>query len=227
MSRGPVGVGIAAIVLGVAGLGVFLATSRPTIPAGAASTPMTRIVLTGDVRPDPTEGPEPTGDVDPEVDALPPSPAGQDCLDRVSRGTGWADLCWAGSRYLQEADPEKDYYVLRVYGSFESLRWLVARVQLVGQPGDGVFVGWPKGLITGACQTVPVDLMGLQVPGLGEVCGRTEGETSHGPWFHAVTWTCEQCLLPDDATRPMTLVNSVGVPKGTVPSWDLFIDAGS
>jgi hypothetical protein len=122
---------------------VVLAASRPTIPTGAASTPIARAVLTGEVAPDPTVQPESTGDVDPGLQGLPPSPAGQECLDRIQRGSGWADLCWAGYR------------------------------------------------------------------------------------LPTLTWTCEGCLIPDSATRGISLYNVVGMPAGMIPNWDLFADVGT
>ena len=68
---------------------------------------------------------------------------------------------------------------------------------------------------------------GVSEPAAEDVCGRTEGETDHATWTHSVTWTCEQCLVLDDATRAVTLYNFVGMPEGAVPSWDLFADAGT
>ena len=44
------------------------------------------------------------------------------CMDRIAglavEPPGWADLCWQAYQLTSEADPEKDYYVLRFYGSF-------------------------------------------------------------------------------------------------------------
>jgi hypothetical protein len=181
----------------------------PRIPTTAAATPVARATL---------------GEV-------PQGGFGVACLDRLTWGSGWADLCWQASREPQEADPEKDYYLLRFYGSFEGLRWLVVHSDLVGEPGDGVFDGWPTGTFTGPCQDVPVDMMvPLQPIGTETLCGHLTAGPDAGPgssWSQRVTWTCERCLLSDDATRPISLYTEVGVPEGSLPVWDLFADGGS
>ena len=217
--------GLAVLILAV-GVGLVIAMRPPEIPPSAASQPVSRAELTGPVTPDATDAPVPTGDVEPG-DVDPSSPAGAGCLDDLRWGDGWAYLCWAGSRYLAETDPEKDYYVLKFHGSFERLRWLVIRAQLVHAPGNGVFEGWPESTIAGECRQEPVIVSGLPGPLHDDVCGRTEGSTDFSTWTHSVTWTCEQCILPDASTRAITLYNFVGIPEGTRPVWDLFADAGT
>ena len=210
----------------VVGAGAAVALRPPSIPAGAASQPVGRAVLEGPVTPDPTAGPEPTGDIEPgDVEA--PSPAGFGCVGDITRGSGSAHLCWEASRFLLELDPDKDYYVLKFHGSFVGLRWLIARARLVGTPGDGAFDGWPASTFEGACREEPVDVGGLTRPMADDVCGRTEGVTDHATWTHSVTWTCEQCLVLDADYRAVSLYTFVGVPEGQVPSWDLFLDAGT
>jgi len=178
----------------------------PAIPAGAAAEPIARI----------TPG------------AVPQGGFAGDCLDRLGWGSGWADLCWQASREPQETDSEKDYYLLRLYGSFGGLRWLLVRSDFDGVPAGGVFDGWPTGRYEGPCRDVPVHLMPfLQDLSVDSICGRTEGDSDHARWTHQVSWSCERCLLPDDATRAVDLYNEVAVPQGTLPTWDLFAGGGT
>ena len=219
-----------AIVLGlaivVAAIAVVLDGIPPAIDATAASTPIARTVLTGPGSPDVTEGPIPTGDVDPD-DQTPPSPWGGECLDRIVRGSGYVDLCWQAWRSGNEMDPTKDYYVLRLHGSYESVRWLVIGSQVVGVPGVGSFEAWPEGTYEGACRQERVGLfVPLDPPMQDVVCGHSEATSDTDKWWSRLVWRCERCLLPDATTHGFALYNAVGVTPGTVPSWDLFADAG-
>ncbi len=84
---------------------------------------------------------------------------------------------------------------------------------------------WPDGPLDGSCETVPVDL-GLPVPDTGEpICGHITGVDA-GTWGHAATWTCVGCLLPDGRDRALSLYEAVGVPEGTIPSWQIYADVG-
>ena len=222
----PVAIVLALVVIVMAAACALTRFGRPSIDPSAATNPITRTVLTGPVSPDVTEGPIPTGDVDPG-DMTPATPQGNECLDRIVRGDGWLDLCWAAGRYGNEADPTKDYYLLRVYGSYEGVRWLVVGSRLLVDPGDGAFDAWPDGTFEGACRQEQVHLLiPLTALATEYVCGHTEGRIGIDDWSHRVTWRCEACLLPDATTRGFGLYSVVGVPEGTVPSWDVFGDAG-
>lgn len=220
MPRRLIPVLLALVVVAITGAVVLLAGTRPTIPADAAQAPVARTVLHGEIAPDLTEG------VDPAT--IPASPIGSECLKRIQRGEGWADLCWSAWRDPHDSDPAKDYYLLKVHGSFEGLRWLVVQSDLVGTPADNVFSAWPEGTFDGDCRQVDVHLIVLPAALPPEdLCGRTDGESSPAQAAHRVVWTCEGCLLPDGSTKAITLYNVVGVHAGTVPSWDIFADAGS
>jgi hypothetical protein len=198
------------------------------IPSDATSIPITRAILAGPVAADATEQPVPSDGSDPELEQEPPSPAGQACLSRMSRGSGWLDLCWEGYRYGGDADPTKDYYVLRVYGSHQGLRWISIRSQLIGTPGDNVYDVWPDGTYEGGCRQEPVSLLvPMSALAADDICGRTEAHLDFDHWSHDVVWTCEGCLIPDSDTRGVALYTVVGMPAGTVPSWDLFANGGS
>jgi len=179
----------------------------PGIPAGAATDmPITRATL----------------------DAGPQGGFAGKCLGRWGWGSGWADLCWQASREPQEADSEKDYYLLRFYGSFGGVRWLVLRSDFDGVPAGGAFDAWPTGRYEGECRDQPVHLMPfVQDLTADTICGRTDGDADHARWTQQATWTCERCLLPDDSTRAISLYNEVAVPEGAVPAWDLFAQGGS
>ena len=179
----------------------------PTVPAAAGSTAVAHAT--------------------PNADAS----LASDCMDAIDGAAvsppSWAHLCWQAYRLTNEADAEKDYYVLRFFGSFECFRWLRLRTDLAGEPAGGAYDAWPRGTFDGDCREVTVDLMPVTDPlPPEEVCGRTASAfDSHG-WTHQVTWTCERCLLPDSSTRAISLYDAVGVPQGTVPTWDLFTAAG-
>jgi hypothetical protein len=217
---------VLALVVAVAAIAVVLNAIPPSIDSSAASNPITRTVLTGPISPDVTEGSIPTGDVSPG-DLKPASPAGGECLDRIVRGGGWLDLCWQAGRQGNDADPVRDSYLLQVYGSYERVRWVVVGSRLLIDPGDNVFDAWPSGTYDGACrqEQVPM-LVPLTALSTEIVCGHTEGRIDFADWSHRVTWRCEGCLLPDATTRGFGLYNIVGVPAGTVPSWDLYAEAG-
>lgn len=228
MDRGrALGIGLVVAVLVITGAAALIALRPPSIPAAAASQPVGRAVLAGTVNPDPTEAPESTGDIEPG-DQEAPSPAGAGCVPDISIGAAWAHLCWDGSRYLAELDPQKDYYLLRFHGSFQGLRWLVIRARLEGAPAPGaIFEGWPQSAFTGDCRKETVHVGPRTQPAEDEICGRTEGVSDQGTWTHSVTWTCEQCLVLDEDTRAISLHLFLGMPEGVVPSWDLFADAGT
>ncbi len=60
----------------------------PQVPADAASIPVARAVAIG-----------------------------QECLPRILGSAGYMDACWDAYRYA-DADPDKDYYILRMNGMF-------------------------------------------------------------------------------------------------------------
>ena len=203
--------------------GVFATGWKPTVPADAGSNLVSRTILEGEVAPDATEG------VD--LGTIPRSPSGGECLDRIVRPAGWMDLCWSAYRDPNDGDPDKDYYRIRVHGSFGGeggggVRWAAVRVRLVGEPLENVVTAWPDGVFEGPCQPVEVSI-GVGPTAPEELCGRTEGASSTEEWSHRVTWTCVGCLIPDRATRAIALHQLVGVVPGTVPTWEIFADLGS
>jgi hypothetical protein len=158
----------------------------------------------------------------------PRSPSGQTCLERITRGSGWVDLCWSVARDPNDADPAKDFYVLRLYGSHTGLRFLAIKSDLIGRPGDGLISLWPTGTIEGPCETREVHLSGHLGPlPPASVCGRTNGELEDATFAHTVTWTCEGCAPGQEVTRAFDSFVWVAVPAHTVPSWDLFADASA
>ena len=189
------------VVVVIASLVVIADRIPPAIPASAAAQPVAHV--------------QPTNGTDGR------------CLERLQRGAGFADLCWQAYRVTNEADLEKDYYALEFSGSFQGMRWLVVRSKLLVEPAGGVFVGWPIGTYKGACQELPVDGLSAVSERQETVCGRTDAISNTSAWTHQATWTCESCVLLDATTRAITLTNTVGVPEGTTPSWDLFADGGS
>lgn len=151
------------------------------------------------------------------------------CVDRIERAAGWIDVCWEAVREDAEEDPIQDLYRLRVWGTFGSetggVRWVVLRADLDGEPSNRVFQAWPDGEYTGECRQVEPGLGGT--PSVPEVvCGRTVGTFDDAAWAHTVTWTCEQCLVPDGATRAISLHALVAVEAGTVPGWEIRGDIG-
>jgi hypothetical protein len=233
MRRGGVGLmrfgwSIVAVAVAVIALAGVVAAQGwvPSVPADAGSTLVGRTVLQGEITPDATEGVE--------SESLPRSPSGDECLDAIVRPAGRMDLCWGAYRDPHDADPDKDYYRIRVHGTFGSesgtgVRWVVVRVRLVGEPRDNVFEGWPSGVFEGPCQQVEVTSMGVGPipPEEEELCGRTEGASGTEEWSHRVTWTCVGCLIPDHGDRAIALQEFVGVAAGTVPTWEIFADLGS
>jgi hypothetical protein len=213
-----VGVVFVALLVGAA----FVASNwTGSVPAGAATTPIARTALEGDVDPDPDP------EVQPSVTLL--SPSGQECLGRLSNPAGYMDLCWSVWR-TPDGDAAKDYYTLRLYGtvggSGSGIRWWALRADLVGEPGDNVFQGWPSGDFDGACaqQVAPVTSpSGAEL--FVDLCHRTRGMSNDG-WQHFVQWTCTACLLPDHSDREIALFVEVGVAQGTVPEWDIGADFG-
>ena len=158
----------------------------------------------------------------------PRSPSGQACLDRITRGSGWADLCWSVERDPHDADPTTDYYLLHIYGSQEGLRFFVFKSDLLGNPGESLASLWPTGTIEGPCALREVHLSGyLGTLPPANVCGQTVGELDNNTWSHTVTWTCVGCELGETSTRGFDSFMWVGVPAHTIPSWDLFADASA
>lgn len=190
----------------------------PRIPVDAGSTFVARTSLAGPNGPD--------GSLD-----AGPTPSGQQCLDRIERPSGPLDLCWEAFRERNDADPAKDYYHLRVYGSYggesgTGVTWLVARAQLEGSAADGVFEVWPKSTFDGDCQPMDVIQPPFGSGGTEIVCGRTIGTVDYRTWTQTLTWTCEGCLFGSHATRGLAMYEVVGVPEGTIPSWTIGVDYG-
>ena len=195
---------------------VLVATSPGSKPD--LRTPVGRAVPVGSIAPDASAGGSPSEG--------PQSPAGQACLDRIQRGDIYLDLCWAVSRDPNDADPKKDFYLLRLYGTYGGgPASLFVKSDLVGSPGDGVMSVWPTGTIEGPCEQRQVHLgsYGGPMPH-GDVCGRTVGELDGATWSHTLTWTCEVCQPRDMADRAFSAFVWVGVPAGTIPAWDLFAE---
>jgi len=210
--------GLVAVLGAVLVVGLIVATRPVAVPADAAQVVLARTTTSGPIDPDfgtPTSpGPH--------------SPNGQGCLPRVQKGSGWADVCWEVNRDPSDGSPTQDYYRLRMYGSFEGLKWLVARADLVGRPNGGAYRMWPDYAIEGSCRQVSVHLLPTIGPEpVEEVCGRTVGDLDPSSWSQALTWTCEVCLVPDAATKPLATYAFVAVDVGTVPAWDIFVDGGS
>lgn len=210
---------VAAAVL----LAIVAVQWSPRVPVDAAAVPIARTELTGPVAPDAA----PDGA---NTDRIPRSPSGQKCVPRLERRAGYMDVCWAAYRYPADSDPDKDYYLLRVWGTFGrgadgSPRWAVLKADLEGEPADSVLSAWPDGEFDATCEPTSV-VIELVDPMVEEtLCGHirtAETET----WTHSVTWTCEGCLLPDDLDRPLSLYVAVAVPPGTVPSWTISADVG-
>jgi hypothetical protein len=212
------------IVIGILAVtaAVVAAGWTPTVPADAGTVVLARATLSGDALPDP--GP------DADLEQVPRTPAGQQCLDRISHPTGWMDMCWDAYR-TPDGDAAKDYYILRVHGTLSGsgtgVRWSTVRAMLVGkwgQPADGVFWGWPDGTFEGPCGQAQA-LLRLGVSAFATICGRTTGTFVSG-WGHQVTWVCVGCLIADHSDREVVLYESIGVAEGTVPAWDIGADFG-
>lgn len=216
-----IALGIMAVACVAAGAFVIVRWS-PHVPADAASRAVARTVMVGDIAPDEVAGSDPYD--------IPRSPYGQECLPRISNGAGYMDVCWEAYRDPFDADPEKDYYLLRVYSSFgrgagDGLRWAILKADLVGEPQDGVLTSWPDGVFDASCEPMRVGLS-LNLPDIEEtLCGHINARDV-AAWGHIVTWTCEGCLLPSDRDRSLSLYEEVGVAEGTVPSWEVFADLG-
>lgn len=222
--RRPIGIVALGALVVVAAAMLALAALRwsPDVPNGVASSPIAETVMTGEIAADVTEGTD--------INDVPRSPSGHDCLPRIDRSSGSMDVCWSAHRYAADSDPDKDYYLLVVSSTFGpgadgSPRWAAVRADLDGSPAGNVFSAWPEGEFDGPCEPTPVTLS-LVDPGTEEVlCGHIES-AEVGTWAHAVTWTCEGCLLPDDRERALSLYVAVGVPAGAVPVWQISADVG-
>jgi len=210
------------VVLGGALVATLL--TAPSVPEDGALPLVGHTAMAGDIAPDAAEGVDPT--------TIARSPVGQECLARIERPAGPFDLCWAAWRSPFDGDPDQDYYLLHVYGTFggetgTGVRWASVRTHLVGQPSNAVFSTWPDGEIDGDCRAVGVNLSGAAEPLPAEtVCGRTTARTDTQTWSHRVDWTCASCLLADHANRAFDLYDFVAVAEGTVPTWELYADLG-
>jgi hypothetical protein len=217
-----------AVAIALIGAGVaYAAVSSPTVPPGAA---WTRIAIAENL--DAAAVPDPVGDA--AVDAWTPPAAA--CLERITRPGGWLDLCWSVSRMMEEVDPAKDYYVLRVWGTVSGnpapsgLRWAVVRAH--PDPASDPFefrAGWPDTTYDGPCQDTTTDL-GIFDPANPSVtvCGQTTAlADSSDPESTGVEWTCAGCLLPMSTTQEILVTEAVAVPEGRSPIWDLYADIGS
>ena len=214
-------------VIGIALVVLAVAASRwtPTVPADAASTVVATTALTGPVSADVT---------DDAMDEI-PTPNAQACLPSIDRAAGPMSLCYEAVR-VADADPDTDYYQLRVHGTFggetgSGVRWAVVRARLLGTPANDVFTAEPDGDYVGVC---PVE---DPLSGSGEpvaetentLCRATRTQAGDGPepWSHHVAWTCTGCLIPDHSDRSIWLTEMVSVPRGTLPTWEILADLGS
>jgi hypothetical protein len=209
-----------AIVVVVAA--VLIATSRSGVPG--LRDPIAKAVPVGPIASDAAsldaDGAEPPDG--------PQSPNGQACLDRITRGNGWVDLCWSVARDPHDADPAKDYYLLHLYGTHQGLRFLAVKSDLVGSPGDSVISLWPTGTIEGPCEVREVHLSGfLGTLPPANVCGKTVGELVETAWSHTLTWSCDGCAPGEAVTRGFDGFVWIGVPAHTIPTWDLFADGSA
>jgi hypothetical protein len=219
-------IGIVAVIAIVGGIvAVLVGNWAPTIPADAASTVVATTSLSGPVPPDAA---------DDAADQI-PSPVAQECLPSIDRPAGPMSLCYEAIR-IADADPQSDYYRLRVYGTFggdtgSGVRWAVVRARLLGAPDNQVFNAEPDGDFEGVCP------MEDPLPGSGEpvdvaentLCRATRTRAGDGPepWSHQVAWTCTGCLIPDHWDRDIWLTEMVAVPAGTLPQWEILADLGS
>lgn len=191
----------------------------PAIPADAATTALART----DLLPASLAAPGQPDDPSPSAWLI-----GSACLDRVQRSAGALDLCWSVMREA-DADPAKDYYVLRfggtIFGSLGSgTRWAVIKARFVGSVLDGDFETWPSGVYDQACQQVTASIAGDEQ--LTDICGRTVGTDDFGDLSQRVEWTCVGCVLPNHGSVAILLMEEVGVAQGTVPPWEFFGDLG-
>jgi hypothetical protein len=153
------------------------------------------------------------------------TPAGQECLERITNESGWLDLCWEVTQEV-DGDPVKDYYALRVYGTASGqtgtgVRWWRVRTNLAADSApvaDGAFQGWSRSR-DGACD--PAQVADFEIR-----CGRTRGEY-FGVWGYQVTWTCVGCVLADQSEHPVVMHFDVGVPQGEAPAFEVGADFGA
>jgi hypothetical protein len=213
---------IAAGVMIVGVAGITLGSIAAHVPPDAGSTIVMAATLQG------SPAPDPSAEADPGASVTPPSGSG--CTD-VDRAAGSLHLCWVAYRTVADADPQADYYEIKLRGTVSAgsgsgIRWLAVSAHLDGTPANGVFDGWPSGTIEGSCSEQPVDLM-VPTQDREIVCGRTTAVTGHDPFSHTVTWNCEQCLLPTTDAVGIVLYEAVAVPEGTLPGWQIGADLGS
>jgi len=195
--------------------GAMLLVARFWIPQDAATVALARAVLT-------ESAPRASGS---ELAAT--APSGGDCFPRIERGGGWLDLCWEAYRLAPGSEASEDFYLLRLYGSHQGLRWLVVRSQLVGGAANQLYDVWPTGTFDGACHEETVSLLVPIGPlPAATICGRTEASLEQQPSGHRLAWSCERCIAPDSAMRDVEMYAVVGMVPGAIPSWDLFADVG-
>jgi hypothetical protein len=214
---------LAVVIAGLAaGYLVFLAP--PSVPANAAMLPIARTTMTGAIAPDMAS--------EDGAEVPPASPNGQACLDRIERSSGWADVCWQAYREPADSDPQKDYYWLRIYGSYQpsgaaGIRWLVVKSRLVDPPLFDTYDGWPAGTYDGPCAPQPISLiLTLSSAETATICGHiTAGPDQPRGW--SSTWTCNPCRLFDTDTRAIALYGLAAVKPGVVPAWDVYLDFGT
>ena len=212
------GIVVVAVVLVGA---TILSGWTPAVPEDGAIPLTMTTALEGPIAPDVTD------EVDP--DSIPSSPSGSECTETV-RPAGQLYVCWQAYRDPHDGDPRKDYYHLRVHGTFggetgTGVRWATVRAQLDGEPADGVIEVWPEGVTDGTCEQIDVAL-GTGPARTETLCGRTTGTPATDSRSHRVTWTCVGCLLADHLDRAIALQEFVAVPAGTVPTWQIFADVG-
>jgi hypothetical protein len=156
--------------------------------------------------------------------------AASECLDRIERPAGGLDLCWGATREFGETDPTKDYYELRVFGSFgfdtgSGIRWVGVRVEPEAAASVELIDTWPTGVFEGECEQMEVAVgPGPMTP--ETICGRTTATAPAGSNSRRVDWTCGSCLFPDQMTRAIALYEFIAVPAETAPAWRIFADLG-
>lgn len=162
----------------------------------------------------------------------------QGCPPSVVRGTARVDICWQAYRILNEEDQGDDYYVIEVTaiasGGSDGMQWAVLRSHPVtGSPPfsaeDSVDLG------SGVCQTIVPGSESFA--GFGGALGARRAVLACERWRIGSTsddnaetdlqtdWSCG-CLFPVNGDRDISLIQTVSVRSGVVPSWQLGADVG-
>src|SRR5689334_9260269 len=115
------------------------------------------------------------------------------CADRTVVPGGWIQPCWAVSRVTAEADPQNDYYVLKLSATSEGLRWGVFATDLVGEPSNGAYSMWPEFDMEAECRSMTVDLGPVPNPPTETLCGPLTVDKNFQTWTQRVIWTCSSC----------------------------------